>query len=114
MVGPAEDDAFGTSFGSAGDFDHDGHPDFYIGAPSHDGATRNAGALYLYRGGPALDEVADFELLGKGIWDLFGAAAVSFGEARSGLAVGASWASERARRAGRVDWFVFLPLKSAP
>lgn len=113
LVGPAEDDGFGTCVGPAGDFDGDGYPDFFVGAPSHDLASRNAGAVYLYRGGPDLDAAADFELLGKGTWDLFGTAAFPYSDPHrsgaAGLAVGASWASDRGRRAGRVDWFVFLP-----
>jgi hypothetical protein len=52
-VGP--NDQLGYVVGSAGDMNGDGHPDVFASAPSNDAAALNAGAIYVWFGGPAFD-----------------------------------------------------------
>ena len=65
LDGEAVGDAsrFGFSVASAGDVDRDGYGDLLIGAYYWTGAE---GKAYLYRGGPAMDVVADLALYGAG------------------------------------------------
>jgi hypothetical protein len=49
---PLDHDRFGFAVASAGDTDGDGYDDILIGAPGSDAATEDAGAVYLFRGGP--------------------------------------------------------------
>lgn len=44
-------DAFGTAVAGIGDLDGDGYDDVAVGAPEHDGAGAQGGAVYLFMGG---------------------------------------------------------------
>jgi hypothetical protein len=59
-------DQLGTVVGSAGDMNGDGHPDLFASAPNNDTAALNAGALYVWFGGPAFDTTADLTVFGTG------------------------------------------------
>ena len=59
-------DQLGSVVGSAGDMNGDGHTDVFASAPSNDAAAVNAGAIYVWYGGPAFDATADLTLLGSG------------------------------------------------
>jgi hypothetical protein len=54
-------DQLGSVVGSAGDMNGDGHPDVFASAPNS-----NAGAIYVWFGGPAFDTIADLTVLGTG------------------------------------------------
>jgi hypothetical protein len=55
---PIDHDRFGWSIDGAGDVDGDGFADLVIGAPGREDFEVDAGAVYLYRGGPrGLDPV---------------------------------------------------------
>jgi hypothetical protein len=61
-------DQLGTAVGSAGDMNGDGHPDLFASAPNNDVAALNAGAIYVWFGGPAFDTIPDLTLLGSGMY----------------------------------------------
>ncbi len=60
-------DQLGSVVGSAGDMNGDGHPDVFASAPFNDAAALNAGAIYVWFGGPAFDANPDLTLLGSGV-----------------------------------------------
>jgi hypothetical protein len=64
LTGLAVGDHFGCAVGTAGDVNGDGYADILVGAPSNDAGGTDAGALYVFLGGPALDKVADRTLVG--------------------------------------------------
>jgi hypothetical protein len=64
-VGP--NDQLGSVVGSAGDMNGDGHPDVFASAPFNDVAALNAGAIYVWFGGPAFDATPDLTLLGSAV-----------------------------------------------
>ena len=72
LTGAAAGDNFGDSVSYAGDFDVDGYDDIIVGAPHNISAADRAGRVYIYRGGPELDKVADFNYSGKAVEDFFG------------------------------------------
>ena len=57
----------GSVVGSAGDMNGDGHPDLFASAPYNDATALNAGAIYVWFGGPAFDATPDLTLLGSGV-----------------------------------------------
>src|SRR5262249_54009168 len=59
-------DHLGSVVGSAGDMNGDGHPDVFASAPNSNAAALNAGAIYVWFGGPAFDTTPDLTLLGSG------------------------------------------------
>src|SRR5262245_43147849 len=59
-------DQLGTVVGSAGDVNGDGHPDVFASAPNNGAAALNAGAIYVWYGGPAFDTTADLTVFGSG------------------------------------------------
>lgn len=61
-------DQLGSVVGSAGDMNGDGHPDVFASAPNNDTAALNAGAVYVWFGGPAFDTTADLTVLGTGAY----------------------------------------------
>jgi len=63
LEGEADDDRFGASVAGLGDVDGDGWPDLLVGAGGWGETDR--GKLYLYRGGPGFDGVADLEVEGE-------------------------------------------------
>lgn len=60
-------DQLGTVVGSAGDMNGDGYPDLFASAPNNDTAMLNAGALYVWFGGPAFDTTPDLTLYGSSV-----------------------------------------------
>jgi FG-GAP repeat len=60
-------DQLGSVVGSAGDMNGDGHPDLFASAPNNDTAALNAGAIYVWFGGPGFDTTPDLTLFGSGI-----------------------------------------------
>lgn len=59
-------DQMGSVVGSAGDINGDGHPDVFASAASNDTPVLNAGAIYVWYGGPAFDAAPDFTVHGSG------------------------------------------------
>lgn len=68
------DDRFGFAVAGIGDVNNDGFDDVAVGAPSNDDAGSDAGAVFIYYGGPtaALNAVFDRKLTGETGDDLFG------------------------------------------
>jgi hypothetical protein len=62
-------DQLGSAVGSAGDMNGDGHADLFASAPENDAAGLNAGAIYVWFGGPAFDTIPDLTLLGSGAYE---------------------------------------------
>ena len=58
-------DQLGSVVGSAGDMNGDGHPDVFASAPYNRDAALNAGAIYVWFGGPVFDTTPDLTLLGS-------------------------------------------------
>lgn len=54
----------GYSVSAGGDVDGDGWGDLLAGASGFDGASPNVGAIYVYRGGPYLDDTPDLVIVG--------------------------------------------------
>ncbi len=63
LEGEADDDDFGASVEGAGDVDADGWPELLIGAG--DWGETDRGKVYLFRGGPELNGIADLEIEGQ-------------------------------------------------
>ena len=80
MTGAASGDHFGLSVGPAGDVNGDGYDDWIVGACGNDAAGADAGAAYIYFGGPGVDAVADVVLTGVAVGDNFGYAARTAGD----------------------------------
>lgn len=59
-------DQLGSVVGCAGDMNGDGHPDVFASAPYSNAAAQNAGAIYVWLGGPAFDTTPDLTVLGSG------------------------------------------------
>lgn len=66
----------GSAVAIAGDLNGDGWKDIAVGAP----VSRLAGRVYLYWGGPSLDEHADRTLGGLGYLEFFGGAIAGVGD----------------------------------
>ncbi len=64
LSGEVAGDAFGTSVRGCGDVNGDGWDDIVAGAPKNDANGSNAGRVYVYFGGPTMDDVADLVLTG--------------------------------------------------
>ena len=65
LTGESPGDQFGCSVSGAGDVDADGYEDVIVGAKLNDAGGDNAGRVYLYRGGPGADSIADLVLAGE-------------------------------------------------
>jgi hypothetical protein len=65
LTGEAERDFFGGSVASV-DFDRDGYADVVVGAYNHDGGSPvgDRGRVYIFRGGPGANAIADYVLTG--------------------------------------------------
>jgi hypothetical protein len=64
LTGEAAEDVFGASVASAGDVNGDGFGDIIIGAYQNDAGGTNAGRVYIYFGGPVVDDIADVVFTG--------------------------------------------------
>jgi len=80
LTGEAPGDHFGISVACAGDVNGDGFSDLVVGADKHDAAGDNAGAAYVFFGGPQLDPVPDRKYVGEATTSGFGAAVGSGGD----------------------------------
>jgi FG-GAP repeat. len=63
---------FGCAVGTAGDVNGDGHPDLIVGESRSDGAATDAGAIYVYYGGPGADVAPDLVQIGTIPYEYFG------------------------------------------
>ena len=70
----------GIAVAGGGDFDGDGYADFALAAPYENTMGTNAGAVYLYRGGPGVDAVADFTFYAEAAEDQFGSSLALLGD----------------------------------
>ncbi|HEX7077629.1 MAG TPA: PKD domain-containing protein [Candidatus Eisenbacteria bacterium] len=70
-TGQVAGDRFGVSVSSAGDVNGDGFDDVIVGAFLSDAGGTDAGRAYVYFGGPASDQVADWVLTGDAPLDDF-------------------------------------------
>jgi FG-GAP repeat protein len=66
FTGAASGDQLGSVVGSAGDVNGDGFPDVLAVATYNDAGGTDAGAVYVWFGGPAFDTAADLTILGSG------------------------------------------------
>src|SRR5688572_19737903 len=73
LRGEGQDQFFGA-LGAAGDVNGDGHPDLPVGAFMAEGAVPEAGALYVFFGGPQADARPDFVVRGQTNKEFFGLA----------------------------------------
>jgi len=64
-MGAANGDQLGTVVGSAGDINGDGHPDIFASAPYNDAGGNNAGAIYIWYGGPGMHTTPDLTIPGS-------------------------------------------------
>lgn len=62
--GSASADYFGYSVSGGGDINNDGYSDVLVGAPFNDASAADAGSVYVYYGGPVLNNTADIILSG--------------------------------------------------
>jgi hypothetical protein len=79
LVGAASS-FFGQSLASAGDFNNDGYEDLLVGAPFYDIPASNAGAVYLFYGGPSADTTVDHIFTGENASDYYGRAVAGIGD----------------------------------
>ncbi len=81
LVGDTAYDYFGTSVSGAGDVNGDGYDDVIVGADGKDiGGNLNAGAAYIYFGGPSMDSIPDVILAGDTADDYFGTSVSGAGD----------------------------------
>ncbi len=80
-TGENADDWFGYSVSSAGDVNKDGYDDIIVGAPYYDdGSDTDAGAVYIFYGGPTMDSSYDVKMVGENAYDDFGYSVSSAGD----------------------------------
>lgn len=73
LTGEAASDYFGTAVCAAGDFNNDSYDDIAVGAYRADWSSfADAGKVYLYYGGPSIDNAADGTLVGETDGERFG------------------------------------------
>ncbi len=87
----------GTAVAGAGDVNGDGYSDVALGAPLYDNGQTDEGAVFIYHGGSAVNNVADAVLERDVAAASFGAAiagADSNGDGYSDLAIGAPTVSD--------------------
>ena len=80
LSGAASYDYFGRTVSSAGDVNGDGYDDVIVGAYGNDDAGSSAGKVYIYFGGPAMDNTADVSMVGENASDYFGYSVTSAGD----------------------------------
>lgn len=102
--------AFGFSVAAAGDVNGDGFGDVIIGSPGSPTSPNASGHLYIYFGGPGVDSIPDFNLIGtSGGFGVTVAGAGDFdGDGRADVLVGAPFAG----RSGRAYLYLGGPAMS--
>ncbi|MFA5772076.1 MAG: FG-GAP-like repeat-containing protein, partial [Thermoplasmata archaeon] len=80
LTGIAAGDQFGSSVEALGDFNNDTYPDFAVGANFQSDAASKSGAVYIYYGGLAPDNVADTIIYGEKAGDQFATAIATTGD----------------------------------
>jgi hypothetical protein len=114
VTGATAGDGFGTAAASAGDFNGDGYGDFAAGAPYNDVIGVDAGAAYLYFGGPGEDASVDLTFNGAVAGDQFGFSLDNAGDVNGDgfgdLLVGAPLNDTAGANAGRAYVFYGGPL----
>jgi hypothetical protein len=117
MLGESTGDKFGYSVHHAGDVNGDGVPDVIVGAPYYDdGATTDAGAVYVFEGGVSMDGIADWSYKGEQINEHLGWS-VSFagnliGDGSTYLTAGAPSNDDGGADAGKV--YILTIMSSKP
>jgi hypothetical protein len=85
LVGQDANDQFGWSVAALGDVDGDGYGDVAVGARLYGlGPNSAMGAVYVFRGGAAMDAVADREWYGEAKDDWFGNSVAGPGDVDGG------------------------------
>ena len=84
LNGEASGDRFGTSVEGCGDVNGDGWDDLVVGAPRNDIAGYSSGRVYIYFGGPQLDDQPDVYLDGPREGALAGYAVAGAGDVNGG------------------------------
>ncbi len=79
LTGPTSS-FFGQSMSPAGDFNDDSYQDLIVGAPFYDLPAQNAGAAYVFFGGPAADTIPDHQFVGEAEDDYFGISVTGTGD----------------------------------
>jgi len=110
LVGEAANDQFGWSVTCPGDVDGDGYGDVAVGARLHGVIGKvAAGRVYLFRGGPSMDTIADGSWTGEAANDWFGQAVASPGDVDGGgrpdILVGAPYNDRNGSAAGAAYLF---------
>jgi hypothetical protein len=111
LSGIQVDEEFGKSVSAAGDLNGDGYGDVIVGALTDAGGMDNAGRVYVFFGGAAMDSASDIQLDGSDMGDSFGdpssEAGDVNGDGRGDLLIGASGNDSAGSLAGRA--FIYSP-----
>ena len=105
-MGDTPDNWFGWNVSSAGDVNDDGYDDIIISTGQYD---NNLSKVYVYFGGPIMDNIADVTLTGENLSDYFGYSASSAGDVNGDgyddIIVGAKQNGDNGEHAGKVYIF---------
>jgi hypothetical protein len=80
LSGTGSVDRFGVAVAGAGDVNGDGFCDVIVGSINDDTIANDAGAAYIYLGGPGMDSQPDVKLYGTGSGDNFANAVAGSGD----------------------------------
>ncbi len=105
FTGATSADGMGDRVAGGGDFDGDGFDDLVVAAPYEDTVGPTAGAVYVYRGGPDLDNLADFTFFAETAEDQLGASVAMAGDVNGDgaddIVVGADLSGANGTQSGR-------------